>query len=88
MLVGEKKGTDPRTLPAEVAKAVVGLSQAPDFRVFAEYLDTLCEMYTSNAIWTPDNADLARGRAQAINGLLMALASAPQVAARPIKETR
>jgi hypothetical protein len=87
MKAGEK--FDPRVLPLEVAHACVRLSveSADDFEVFAGYLDDLCDMYTSNAVWTPDAPDIARGRAQAINGLLIALASAPEVANRPVKKS-
>lgn len=82
--------TDPRVLPTEVAKAVVALSAAlpMEFEVFADYLDSVCTMYTSNAVWTPDNANIARGRAQAINALLTALAGAPKLATRPLKSER
>lgn len=86
--IGERGSAqfDPRKLPHDVAQACVVLAQVPEFQVLAGYLDQLCDMYTANTIWTPDGVDVARGRAQAINGLLIALADAPNVARRPVKK--
>jgi hypothetical protein len=77
---GERGHTDPRKLPHDVAKACVVLAQVPEFESFAAYLDTLCQMYTAHSIWTKDDVDVARGRAQAINALLTALGDAPKTA--------
>jgi len=88
MKVKGREGHDPRKLPRDVAEAVVSLAQGAEFEVFAMYLDDLNQLYTAHCLWTQEDVDVARGRAQAINALLTALADAPNVARRPIKTKR